>query len=72
MAESKKPGFHFKPLESEGRYVVAHDVGGTLGEIQKLPDGNWRAYGLNGDEIPGGPVFRTREEAAEGLTEAAW
>lgn len=71
MAAAKKAQYHFKPLEADGRYVVTHDVAGSIGEIQKLPDGNWRAYDPTGDEIPGGPVFRTREEAADGLAEAS-
>lgn len=71
MAQSKKSGFHFSPMEADGRYLVRHDVAGMLGEIQKLPDDNWRAYLPSGDEVEGGPVFRTRDEAAEGLAEAS-
>lgn len=66
-----KSAYHFHSMEADGRYLVTHDISGILGEIQKTPDDNWRAYQPTGDEVPGGAVYRTRDEAAEALSEAS-
>lgn len=58
----------FKAHEADGHYtVVGQKEHQLLGTIVKLPDGNWRAYDVEGNELPGGEAFATRDDAGEAL-----
>lgn len=64
MTDSEK--FYVQETEENGHFNVLDHDDQVLGSVTETEDG-WRAYNLDGSELPGGEVYTSQHEAASAI-----
>jgi hypothetical protein len=57
---------YFTYREDDQHYVVVDSDDAQLGTVTETEDG-WRAYDINGSELPGGEVYASQHDAGAAL-----